>query len=186
MKVSVLFAAAILSALVALAAPGTLGPAELAGGATVQTGDLPGQLHLPGGVDVALSPRSTGTVYGDHVVLDSGALHLENFRGYPVNAGDLQVEAGDPASQAVVRLTDKTVEVASLGGSLNVTHGGAFLTHVNAGTRVSFQQSSARPGHARRDYDSENHHKLYWIIGGIAVAALVIGLTAAAQGKSPF
>ena len=183
MRIPVFFAVAIFSALLTFAAPGTLDPAALSVGAAVRTADLPGNIRLPSGVDVFLSPRSDGTVYSDHVVLDSGAVRLGNFAGYALDAGELQIQAASPASQAVVRMLDRTVEIASLGGSLNVSNGG-FLTRVTAGTRVSFQQSSANPGRVRRD--SENHHKLEWIIGGIAVAALVIGLTAAAQGKSPF
>ncbi|MBV8867769.1 MAG: hypothetical protein JO210_20395, partial [Acidobacteriaceae bacterium] len=86
-------------------------------------------------------------------------------------------------TQAVVRLTKEAVEVASLGGGLKVSDGGAMLTRVVAGTKVSFRQSASGAGSPSKPLPSDEHVML-WLIAATAVAALVIGLTAASQGKS--
>ncbi|MDQ2711856.1 MAG: hypothetical protein M3Y24_06410 [Acidobacteriota bacterium] len=177
-----------LTAIVALAhgASPAIGIAE---GTQIHTALLPSQVRLQSGVEVSLSSRSAGTLYSDHVVLDEGSVRVGNFAGFTVDARQLQIQAEDPNAQAVVRLTNKTVEVASLGGNVNVTDGGAMLTRVTAGTRISFQQNASAgqtasaPGRKRLPSDQ---HTMIWLIGITAVAALAIGLTAAAQGKSPF
>ncbi len=58
-----------------------------------------------------------------------------------------------------------------------------LVTPVTAATKIAFRQngraSSPKKVHSDRKI-------LYWVIGITAGAALAIGLTAAAQGKSPF
>ncbi len=170
---------------------GTMGGnAAIVEGTQLETATAPSDVSLQNGVNVRLSARSAGTVFSDHIVLDEGSLRVGNFNGYTVDAGQLQIQAIDAGAQAIVRMTKKTVEVASVGGSVNVSDGGAMLTRVVSGTRVSFQQSAASPAqtgaapaHKRLPSDE---HIMVWMIGITAAAALAIGLTAAAQGKSPF
>ncbi|HEX4168084.1 MAG TPA: hypothetical protein VHZ55_21675 [Bryobacteraceae bacterium] len=189
MKISLF--ASVLVVCTCFAAPpaiGTIGgTAEITDGAALTTASTPSDIHLASGVDVRLSPRSHGVIYSDHVVLDNGSVRVGHFPGYAVTAGQFQIQSDSPATQAVVRINAATVEVASLSGDVRVSDGGAMLTRVIAGTRVSFQQSGASTG-ASVPYKKlpSDRHVMYWIIGITAAAALAIGLTAAAQGKSPF
>jgi ferric-dicitrate binding protein FerR (iron transport regulator) len=151
--------------------------------APIQTEGNARDVVLTNGVSLRLEARSTGTIYADHAVLEQGAARVSHFGGYQVRAGDLLIESETPASQAVIRVEKNSVEVASLGGPVRVTDGGVMLTRVTAGTRVAFQNTGAAP--APRKGPSET--KVFvWVIVAVSVAALAIGLTAAAQGKSPF
>ncbi len=139
--------------------------------------------------DVYLSPGSQGAVYTDHAVLDSGSLRVANFAGYAVDAGQFQIQSDSPSTRAIVRMNARTIEVASLGGDVRVSDGGVMMTRVSSGTHVSFQQSGASPaqtGAASYKRLPSDRHVMFWLIGITAAAALAIGLTAAAQGKSPF
>lgn len=171
------------------------GSTDLADGSRLQTTSAPSEVHLSSGADFRLATRSAGTFYADHVSLEQGAVRIGSFNGLTVNAGQLQIAGDQPGSEAIVRINKKTIEVASLGGDVNVMDSG-LLTRVAAGTKMSFQQQSG----ASVDQSTTNTgaapkpaHKMpgdektfLWVIGITAVAALVIGLTAAAQGKSPF
>ena len=193
MRLSLPLAAAMLAGCACLvAAPPFIGSVAGAGslsdGAALSASAMPTDIHLASGVEVHLSPGSQSVIYRDHAVLDGGSLRVDHFLSYSVSAGPYRIHADSPTAEAVVRMSEKTIEVASLGGALRVSDGGAMLTRVAAGTRLSFQQSGASPGQtgAAPFYRKTrpNHHVLYWVIGATAAAALAIGLTAAAQGKS--
>ncbi len=183
MRNSALLSAIVLSSCLAAA------PSFVPEGTQLATAAYASDVSLQNGVDLYFSARSAGTVFHDHLVIDGGAIRVSHFSGYPIEVRQLQIEAPDSNTEAVVRLTKGTVEVASLGGSVNVMDGGAMLTRVVAGSRMSFQQSAASaqtgaaPAHRRLPSDE---HTMVWLIGITAAAALAIGLTAAAQGKSPF
>ena len=156
-------------------------------GTQLETTAAARDVSLGNGVNVRLSPRSAGTVFSDHIVLEEGSLRVGHFNGYTVDAGELQIQATDPGAQAVVRVTSKVVEVASVGGNLNVTDGGAMLTRIVSGTRVSFRQGGPPPqGPSRHKMLPSDENIMLWMIAVTGAAALAIGLTAAAQGKSPF
>jgi len=167
----------------------TTGSSAIAEGTQLETAAAASDVSLQNGVSLRLFPKSAGTVFSHHIVLEEGSLRAGHFNGYTINVGDLQIQASDIAAQAVVRMTNKTIEVASVGGNLNVTAGGAMLTRVASGTRMAFQQpiASAQTGQtpARKKLASDEHVML-WLIVATGAAALAIGLTAAAQGKSPF
>lgn len=165
------------------------GSANIFDGTEVRTTTAPSDLHLQNGVTVHLATRSAGTVYSDRVVLREGAARVDNFSDYTIEARQLQIEAESPAARAVVRLAGKTVEVASIGGTLKVTDGGAMLTRVTAGTKSSFQQTGAAPGQtgAAPEKGPVSDKKVFlWAAGVCLVAAAVVGGIAASQGKSPF
>ena len=165
------------------------GSANIFDGTEIRTTTAPSDLHLQNGVLVHLSTRSAGTVYSDRVVLREGAARVDNFSDYTIEARQLQIQAESPASRAVVRLAGKTVEVASIGGTLKVTDGGAMLTRVTAGTKSSFQQTGAAPGQtgAAPEKGPVSDKKAFlWAAGICLVAAAVVGGIAASQGKSPF
>ncbi len=170
------------------------GKTDLVEGSHLETSTAPSEIRLQNGADVELSSRSAGAVYNDHVVLERGAVRVGSFENYPVTARQLQVIADNPGSQAVVRLKGNTIEVASLGGSVRVTDGGAMLTHVAAGTRMSFKQNDATQaqtgaqsgaGYGRPKVASDQH-VLLWFIGITAGTAIALGITAGVQGKNPF
>lgn len=171
------------------------GNTDLTDGSRLQTTTATSDIHMATGADVRLATRSAGEFYADHVSLDSGALRVQKFGGMTVNARQLQITSDDAASQAVVRINKKTVEIASVGGAVNVMDAG-MLTRVASGTKMSFQQTGANPADqqtantgaapAPKSKMPGDQKTFLWVIGVTAVAALVIGLTAAAQGKSPF
>ncbi len=172
------------------AAPAIAGSANLFDGTALETTVTPRDVNLQNGVAVRFATRSAGTVYNDHLILQQGAVRIANFDNYAVDAQQLRIEADDPGTQAVVRMTGKTIEVASIGGSLKVTDGGAMLTRVAAGTKVSFQQTSAKPaqtGAAPAPKGPITDSKGFWVAVIVcAVGAAVLGGVAAAQGKNPF
>lgn len=174
------------------------GPTNLTDGSVLQTTTSPSEIHLENGADVRLATPSAGTFYADHVQLDQGALRVSNFNGLKVNASQLEIGSEDPGTQAVIRFKRNNIEIASIGGAVNVMDSG-MLTRVAAGTKMSFQQSGAgtnpqaQPANTGATTPAPKTSKMpgdqktfLWVIGVTAVAALVIGLTAAAQGKSPF
>lgn len=168
------------------------GTASVVDGAKLETSSSPSDVHLQNGTDVRLSSKSAGTVYTDHVILERGAMRVGNFDKYSVDVRHLHVLADSPQSEAVVRLKGNTVEVASLGGSVRVGDGASMLTHVAAGTRISFQDAAAQTGTqtgastGQRPKIASDTHVLLWFIAITAGAAIAIGSVAAAKGKSPF
>jgi hypothetical protein len=171
------------------------GSADLVDGARLETASVPTDVRLNTGAEVRLATRSSGSFFADHVQLEQGALRVADFSGVTVAAAQLQINSDDAATQVIVRLTKKTVEVASVGGAVNVMDSG-ILTRVAAGTKMSFEQTGATPANqsptptgaaaAPKSRMPGDEKTLLWAIGITAVAALAIGLTAAAEGKSPF
>lgn len=178
------------------------GNADVVEGAQLRTTVAPSNVRLESGVDVRLATRSAGTVFGDHLVLREGAVRMANFNGYPVQVNDLQVQADTPGAQAIVRITAGSVEVASLGGAVKVTDGGAMLTRVAGGTKMSFQNSGTNPGGTNPGQTGASPAQtgaapaekgpvsdkkvILWTAGVCAVGAIVVGALAASEGKSPF
>jgi len=172
-----------------VSSPGT-GEASLTNGSALTTENGTSDVRLESGVAVHLAARSSGKIFTDHAVLESGAAHLTNFQGYAVQAGQWHIESEAPDTQAVIRVQAGSIEVASIGGPVKVTDGGAMLTRVAAGNRMSFQNSGATAdaqSGATMEKKPRSEAKTWaWVIVGVSAAALAIGLTAAAQGKSPF
>lgn len=166
------------------------GAANVFDGTLLETTAAPSDVNLENGVTVRFATRSAGTVYNDHLVLQQGAARISKFDNYTIDARQLHIQADDPGTQAIVRMNGKTVEIASVGGSLKVTDGGVMLTRVAAGTKVSFQQTGANPGQtgaAPEEKGPITDSKVFWGTAIVcAVGAAVVGGIAAAQGKSPF
>jgi len=173
------------------------GNVDVIDGAQLRTTIAPSDVHLDNGVELRLATRSAGTVFDDHLVLREGAIRVANFDSYKVHVSDLQVQADTPGTAAIVRMSGKTIEIASIGGSVTVTDGGAMLTRVTAGSKMAFQnqtpgQTGAAPGQtgaapAPNEKGPISDKKvILWSAGVCAVGAMVVGGIAAAQGKSPF
>jgi len=166
------------------------GAASIASGTTVATTTAPSDIRLDNGAELRLGTRSSATVYDDHLALNEGAVRLGSFTDYSVNFHNLQVVADSPAAQAIVRVHNDRVEVASLGGSVRVSDGGAMMTRVGAGTKATFQAQNTSSRRSRTGASPadriEERNTLLWTVVGVSSAALVIGGIAAYQGKSPF
>jgi hypothetical protein len=83
--------------------------------------------------------------------------------------------------------------VAAPSVALSVDASADLSGPIAGGTNASFQNSGASPGQtgatpapARKSKKRSETKTFLWVMGGVAAAALAIGLTAAAQGKSPF
>ncbi len=116
------------------------GSVDLANGAELQTTVAPSDAHLDNGVEVRLATRSTGKLYQDRIVLEQGAVRVSHFDALPVQAGNLTIEADSFETEAIIRTTPKTIEIASIGGTVRVSDAGAMMTRVAAGTKMAFQR----------------------------------------------
>ncbi len=176
------------------------GNADIFNGTELRTTISPSDVHLENGADVRLATRSASKLYSDHLELRDGALRVSNFDSYPVQARQLQIQADTPGTEAIVRMKGRTVEIASIGGTVKVTDGGAMLTRVTAGTKMAFQnttppagQTGASPGApsqtgaAPAEQGPMSNKKIILISAGVcAVGGIAVGAIAASQGKSPF
>jgi ferric-dicitrate binding protein FerR (iron transport regulator) len=178
------------------------GDANVFDGTELRTTTSPGDVRLRNGTDVRLATRSAGTIYNDYVVLREGAIRVTSFDSYTVKASQLEIEADNPAAQAVIRMAGKKIEIAALGGSVRVTDGGAMLTRVAAGTKAFFQNTGSNPGQtgatpgqppaqtgaapAPEAGPVSDRKVILWTAGICAVGAAIVGGIAASQGKNPF
>ena len=166
------------------------GTSDVAEGSIICTTTAPSQVALRNGATMLLATRSEGAFYSDHVQLEKGAIRADHFDLVPVRAKGLTITADTGRPSAVVSLSGKTVEVASIGGGVLVSDGGAFLARVLPGKRMAFKaQDSSQTGASRGDHGGltdADRKALWWSIAAIGGAAVVIGSIAAAEGKSPF
>lgn len=159
------------------------GSTEVFDGTALKTTTQPGEVKLQNGVDIRLATRSAGTIYEDHVLLQDGAVRASNFDGYAVEAKGYKIEPASPNAEAIVRTKGKTIEIASIGGDLKVTDGGAMLTRVAAGTKMAFQQTGASPASTPTNNKQQNGQilpisdrtVLLWTAGIVGATAIGIG-----------
>ncbi len=173
-----------------------VGPIDVADGAELHTTVAPSDVHLENGVDVRLATRSAAALYEDRVILREGAVRLNHFDNYPVQVGGLTVQADTSGTEAIIRATPKSIEIASIGGTVRVSDAGALMTRVFAGTKMTFQNSGANSGQTAQPAQTgaapaekgplSDKKAILWAAGICAVGAIVVGSIAAAQGKSPF
>ena len=152
------------------------GNANVFNGSQVRTDKVSSQIFLQNGPSVMLATNSAATMYNDHLVLSQGSTRVDNMNNYSVQANGYRVEPDQPGTQAVVRLNNGAVEVASMSGAVKVYDAkGAMLNRVGAGTATAFSphQSGASTG------PSTGHVLGYTAVvaslaaAGLAAAALV-------------
>jgi len=111
------------------------GNATLFDGSVVQTGVASVDVRMPKGVQIMLASDSQGTVYHDHLVLQSGASTMTSSGSFSLEAKGLKVTSTSPNSHGIVSLrTNGNVEVAALTGTFEVTNSrGARLANIIPG-----------------------------------------------------
>ena len=159
------------------------GNSNLFDGSEIKTGKASSQILLQSGAALTLGIDSAGTVYRDHLLLQEGATEVNDMNGFSIHAGSLRIKQSQPASQAVVRLTEGTVEVAALSGSLDVfDRGGSLLTHIGAGTASAFQSGASAPPRSEGGSNvpspppNNNNHKKYVTATSLLLAGTLAGL----------
>ncbi len=164
------------------------GNANLFDGSQVRTTEASSQILLQNGAALTLAVNSAGTIYKDHLLLLQGATKADKMNGYTIQAARYRIEGVQPGSQAVVRLSDGSVQVAALGGSLKVfNEKGALLTRIGAGTASAFNtgaptgQSGATAGTISK---TKALTELYLMLGG-SIAGLGVATDAVLQPTSP-
>jgi len=153
------------------------GNANVFDGTEIRTGKAPSQVFLSNGSAVTLGIDSAGTIYRDHLILQSGATKVDNMTGYMVQAAAYRIRGGSSDSRAVVRFNGGDVEIAALAGSLDVLNSkGLLLTHIGAGTASAFnkdpqaQTGGPPPNTANRPKEAILYALLAASIAGLGIA----------------
>ncbi|MBV9264624.1 MAG: hypothetical protein JO061_00500 [Acidobacteriaceae bacterium] len=177
------------------------GTTNLTDGARVETALAPSQVVMENGTAILFGTRSAGVVSLDRLLLQRGAARVEAFDpNFKIRVNALEIGSDEPNTKVLVRTTGRTVEVASLGGSVRVTDDGVRMTRVMAGAKMFFdqengapasakqanQQTASQTGASRAPTGPSDRNTVLWFIGITGGAAIVIGSLAAAEGKSPF
>lgn len=121
------------------------GNATLFDGNTIETGGVPSELQLDGGVRMLLAAGSRGKVYRDRVVLEKGLGELANGPDYPIEARGLRIVPGVAEASGRVALGGgREVLVAALAGTFRVTTAeGRMVAIVRPGMTLAFQAQAA-------------------------------------------
>ncbi|MBV9613768.1 MAG: hypothetical protein JO091_14940 [Acidobacteriaceae bacterium] len=115
------------------------GNANLFDGSQLKTTSASSHVYLAGGSELTLGVNSAATFYTDHVVLQQGATRVDGMNHLRIQTGAYRIESAAPASEAVVRLTDGAVQVATMTGSIKVFNSrGVLLNQISPGTASSF------------------------------------------------
>jgi hypothetical protein len=122
------------------------GNATLFEGSRIVTGTAPSQLQLNNGASMQLAAESSGIVYRDRLVLESGSGRFDN---HGVEALSLRIRP-EGAAEVSVRNSGLDgaglVEVAALNGPVRVTTAnGVLLANLQTGRKLAFQPAAAAP-----------------------------------------
>jgi hypothetical protein len=124
------------------------GNATLFDGSVVETGQASADLRLGKLVEITMAKDSRGTLYRDRLVMQQGMTELAASREFQLQANGLHITPREPNSRGLVSLsTGKTVQVAAITGSLDVTNDrGVLLASLRPGLALSFaSQEAAAP-----------------------------------------
>jgi hypothetical protein len=124
------------------------GNATLFDGSVVQAGTASVDVRMPAGVQIMLAADSQGTLYRDHLVLQSGATTLTSSGSFSLEAKGLKVTSTSPNSHGIVSLrTSGNVEVAALTGSFGVTNSrGVLLANIIPGKALRIPAAMGQTG----------------------------------------
>ncbi len=157
------------------------GNANIFDGSQIKTDRASSQVFLQNGAALVVGTNSAGTIYKDHLLLQSGVTKVDNMGGYAVQAASYRIQADQPVSQAVVRVDGDTIEVAALSGSLNVFQNGALLTHISAGTASAFQSGASADQSGATSQVNTKKKKLALFLLLAALVGLGLGVDAILQ-----
>lgn len=122
------------------------GNANVFDGALIRTTGASSRIYLHTGSQLTLGVNSSATFYNDHVVLAEGATRIDGMKAYTIQAAGYKIESAGTTSEAVVRLSDGSIQIAAMLGAVNVYNSkGSLLTRVAAGTASSFDAAAAGP-----------------------------------------
>jgi hypothetical protein len=108
-------------------------------GNTLSTGTTSSQVRLKDGGQVRFDADSRGTIFRDHVDLQSGSAQVSS---YSANANGLSVRP-EASSSARVSIHGKTVDVAALGGNVHVFNAsGLNVANLAPGKALSLLQDA--------------------------------------------
>jgi hypothetical protein len=124
----------------------TIAGVKTAGTATIFDGDLvateavASQVHLSNGVDLMMSPHTSGSIFHDHVNLVRGTIAGKVGDQYRVASEGLVLQPTSSATRAEVQVADNRVIVALPAGQADMlTAQGALLSHMVPGKVLSYQ-----------------------------------------------
>jgi hypothetical protein len=197
--------AAVSMTVCAAAAPGTIGVATAVGtfdinqvrvegnanvadGSQVRTGNAASQVLLQSGPALSLGVNSSGQVYRDHLVLQEGATKIDNMDRFSVQADKYLIRGAQPNSRAMIKMDTGEVQIAALGGSLDVLNDrGLLLTRIGAGTASAFNRGGGQNGSSRPASDTANRPReaaLYLLLLA-SMAGLGLAIDAILQPGNP-
>ena len=119
------------------------GTATVFEGDQIETNTAVSRVHLASGTDFELSPHSSGTIYADHVVLNSGTVHGQIQDDYRLQAQNLVLKPTQKNTHAAVQIASAGVTVAVPAGSADIgTAQGMLLSHMEPGTALNYATSA--------------------------------------------
>lgn len=112
----------------------TAGNATVFDGSTIETGPAFSRLKLNNGTTIRIASNARGTVYGDHLVLEKGAIQIGGS-SYEVSARTLHIAGSD----ARIGVFGRMVEVIALSSPVRVTNShGVLIAKVEPGRPLDF------------------------------------------------
>jgi hypothetical protein len=116
------------------------GTATIFDGDLVATGSVASEVHLSNGVDLMMSPNSSGSIFQDHVNLIKGTIAGKVGGQYRVASEGLVLQPTSSATRAEVQVADNRVIVALPAGQADMlTAHGALVSHMVPGKVLSYQ-----------------------------------------------
>jgi hypothetical protein len=160
------------------------GNATLFNGSVVKTNQVAADLRLGKNVNVQMGSKSSGTLYSDHMVLQSGQAKLTSANTFRVDALGLHVAPNAAKSSAIVAvLPDNSVEVAAISGEFSVSGSTGVLANVIPGSPRIF--AAAGGAADSNDHDWSNKKVIVILAGEAMIGGVVGGVLVATNGASP-
>ncbi len=124
------------------------GNATLFEGTVVATTQATTTLRLNTGTEIKLATGSSGTLYGDRIVLQRGTSEFTPSSPFSLQANGLSVTSSAPNSRAVVSMSgSNVVDVTTVAGAVQVINErGVLLARVIGGRTASFALQQPTPG----------------------------------------
>jgi hypothetical protein len=150
--------------------------ANLLRGTRIQSLDKPTTLYLHDRCEYILGPHSAVMVSPKVVTLESGSVRARRFGDCRILYSGLWV-TGTPTSDGMASLTGQNLDVASIGGNVQVVNSaGDVINSVNPGTVASFGTSTVASGASIGGGNAVPFKTALLIGGGVVVALAGLGI----------